>query len=135
MEKHIQTLFGPSPEGYEPPPEPEPGDAAWHKLGWVLYPLILLAVFTHGALSGITSKVFWTLFVMGLLVTSEWAGLKKSRTQISIVVAAALHLALMTFTYDLLPEHRRLLVIIFISVGEAIVFGVPIRLLSLRDAQ
>jgi hypothetical protein len=133
VDDHIQTLFGPSEDGYELPPDPEPGDDPWRKLTWVLYPLMVIAIFTHGALSQILNKIFWTLFVMGLLVTSEWSQLEKTKTRLALVIAGVVHLCLMTLTYDLLPEHRRLTVILFVSVLESVVLGVSIKLLSVRD--
>jgi len=130
---HIQTLFGPSEDGYEPPPGPEPGDDAWRKLTWVLYPLVIIAVFIHGALSPALNKVFWTLLVMGLLISSEWSQLGKSRTRLFLVIAGMAHLCIMALSYGLLPERGRLMVILLISVVESILLGLPIKLLNLRN--
>jgi hypothetical protein len=118
MDDHIQTLFGPSEEGYQPPPDPEPGDDAWDKLKWILYPLIVVAIFSHGTLAHHLNKVFWTLFVMGLLITAEWSELEKTRTRLCLIIAGVAHLCLMTACYNVLPEHKRLVAIILRISGR-----------------
>ncbi len=130
---HIQTLFGPSEDGYELPPDPEPGDDAWRKLTWVMYPLMVVAIFSHGALSKTSDKAVWTLFVLGSLITSEWSQLRKLRTRLYIGAAAIVHFCIMTFTYSLLAEHRRLMAIILIAAVESFLLVLPIRLLAIRD--
>jgi hypothetical protein len=130
---HIQTLFGSSEEGYELPPDPEPGDDAWGKLMWVIYPLIVVAVFTHGPLSEVLNKVLWSLLLIGLLVTSEWSRLKTPRTLLLLTFAAVTHLCIMHFSYGFLPEHKRTVAIVFVSVLEAIILGLPVKILNLNQ--
>jgi hypothetical protein len=89
-----------------------------------------IAIFSHGPVSSLLNKIFWTLFVMGLLVTSEWSEIGKTKTQLALVIAGAVHLCVMTFSYDLLPGHRRLTVILLVSVLESFVLGVPIKTLE-----
>jgi hypothetical protein len=129
---HIQTLFGSTEEGYKPTPDPEPGDIAWRKLTWVLYPLMFAAIFMRGPHSKVLNEVFWTVFVMGLLITNEWMQIKKPRTQMYIAVAFFIHLSIMGLSYGWLPEPRPQIAIIFVSVLESILLGVPIRLLSAK---
>jgi hypothetical protein len=135
VDDHIQTLFGSSEEGYEPPPDPEPGDEAWGKLAWVIYPLIVVSAFTHGTLSEALNKVVWSLLVMGLLVTSEWSRLKKPRTLLLLTFAGVAHLCIMRLSYGLLPEHKRTLAVVFVSAMEAIILGLPIKILNLNQAK
>lgn len=132
---HIQTLFGPSEEGYELPPDPEPGDDAWGKLLWVICPLIVIAAFTHGTLSEVLNKGVWSLLVIGLLVTSEWSRLKKPRTLLILTFAAVTHLCVMQFSYGLLPERKRTVAIVFVSVLEAIILGLPVKILNLKQGK
>jgi ABC-type proline/glycine betaine transport system permease subunit len=135
VDDHIQTLFWPSEEGYEPPPDPEPGDKAWGKLTWFIYPLIVISVFTHGTLSEVLNKMVWSLLVIGLLVTSEWSRLKTPKTLFLLTFAGVAHLCIMRFGYGLLPEHKRTVAIVFVSALEGIILGLPIRILNLKQAK
>jgi hypothetical protein len=133
MNDHIQTLFGSSEEGYEPPHDPEPGDEAWGKLAWVIYPLIVVSAFTHATLSEALNKVVWVVGDGASgnvgVVTVEKAAL------LLLTFAGVAHLCIMRFSYGLLPEHKRTLAVVLVSAMEAIILGLPIKILNLNQAK
>jgi hypothetical protein len=126
----MQTLFEPPEDEAESPREPVTGDGAWGKFKWVIYPLIVIAIFTHGQISRILSEILWTLFVMGLLVTAEWEHLRERKTRLYLAASLAAHLCLMTFIFDRLPEHRRVLAILIIATAEYFLLALPISLMN-----
>ena len=88
------------------------------------------AILIRGPHSQAVNEIFWTLFVMGLLTTNEWTSIRKPRVQLCLAVAFFIHLTIMSLGYGLLPKARPQIVMIFVSVLEAILLGVPIRLLN-----